>query len=178
MAIWTSNVLLLSGNTGRYAKRFKSISRNTTLFDLSTNCQNSWQHITTPSTQLQGWHQNASKTSSLKIWRRAKNRQDRISIARPKFIVGQQSESARKRWNLPISTEIFQIINLIRRTPWTIYELQNLNGTAIDGMFYQGELVPVQISKRTVFKMDKTCLGECVNAFEKYWSPERLSVVV
>jgi hypothetical protein len=33
-----------------------------------------------------------------------------------------------------------------------------LNKTHIDGQFYQEELVPVRISKRTVYKIDKILL--------------------
>jgi hypothetical protein len=48
-----------------------------------------------------------------------------------------------------------KIIKVIRRDPRPVYELEDLNRTPIDGQFYQEELVPVRISKRTVYKIDK-----------------------
>jgi hypothetical protein len=53
------------------------------------------------------------------------------------------------------STEIFNIIKVIRRIPRPVYELEDLNHTPIDGQFYAEELTPVRISKRTTYKIDK-----------------------
>jgi hypothetical protein len=36
-----------------------------------------------------------------------------------------------------------------------VYELADLNGKLNDGQFYQEELSPVRISKRTTYKVDK-----------------------
>jgi hypothetical protein len=36
-----------------------------------------------------------------------------------------------------------------------MYELEDLNRKVIDGQFYKEELTPVEISKRTTFKIDK-----------------------
>jgi hypothetical protein len=36
-----------------------------------------------------------------------------------------------------------------------VYELEDLNQKIIDGQFYNEELTPVQITKRTTFKTDK-----------------------
>jgi len=39
-------------------------------------------------------------------------------------------------------TEIFRIVKVIDRRPRAVYELEDLNGTPIDGQFYQDELTP------------------------------------
>ena len=53
------------------------------------------------------------------------------------------------------STEIFRIANVIERRPRPFYELKDLNVTPIDGQFYQEELTPVRVTRRTVYKIDK-----------------------
>jgi hypothetical protein len=97
----------------------------------------------------------------LQIWRRATKRQNRIPMAKPKFSAGQHVRISKEKMKFAkgseqnFSTEIFKIVKVIRRIPRPLYELQDLNGTPIDGAFYQEELVPVRISKRTVFKIHK-----------------------
>jgi len=53
------------------------------------------------------------------------------------------------------STEILGICKIIYRTPRPVYELEDLNKSPIDGLFYGEELTPVRISKRTVYQIDK-----------------------
>ena len=53
------------------------------------------------------------------------------------------------------STEIFRIVKVIHRQPRVVYELEDLNGTPIDGQFYQEELTPLRITTRTTYKIDK-----------------------
>jgi hypothetical protein len=52
------------------------------------------------------------------------------------------------------TTEVFRIINVIRRTHTPVYELEDLNRKVIDGQFYNEELKPVRITKHTTFKID------------------------
>jgi hypothetical protein len=97
----------------------------------------------------------------LQIWRRTTKTQNRIPFAEPKFSAGQHVQNSKEKIKFAqgseqnFSTEIFKIVKVIRRIPRPLYELQDLNGTPIDGTFYQEELVPVRISKRTVFKIHK-----------------------
>jgi hypothetical protein len=56
---------------------------------------------------------------------------------------------------LNFSTEIFWIVILIHSRPRVVYELEDLNGTPVDGQFYQEELSPVRITCRTPYKIDK-----------------------
>jgi len=44
---------------------------------------------------------------------------------------------------------------VIRRTLPTVYELQDMNGTSIQGQFYAEELSPFRVTKRTVYKIDR-----------------------
>ena len=51
--------------------------------------------------------------------------------------------------------EIFRICKVIRRTLRPVYELEDLNGTIIEGQFYGEELAPVRHTKHTTYKIDK-----------------------
>jgi hypothetical protein len=97
----------------------------------------------------------------LKIFLRARLAQKGIRTAKPKFIVGKNVRISKQKYKFDksstqyYSTEIFKIIKVISRKPRPVYELEDLNKTPIDGQFYQEELVPLRISKRTVYKIDK-----------------------
>jgi len=54
-----------------------------------------------------------------------------------------------------ITTEIFRVANVIERWPRAVYEIEDLNGTAIEGQFYREEQTPVHITDRTAYKIDK-----------------------
>ena len=41
------------------------------------------------------------------------------------------------------------------RRPRSVYELEDLNGKPVDGLFYREELNPVRIMDRTIYKIDK-----------------------
>jgi hypothetical protein len=70
----------------------------------------------------------------------------RISKEKMKFAKGYEQN---------FSTEIFRIAKVIERRPRPVYEVVDLNETSIVGQFYQEELTPVRISKRTVYKIHK-----------------------
>jgi hypothetical protein len=53
------------------------------------------------------------------------------------------------------STEIFNIIKVIPKSPRPVYELEDLNQTPTEGQFYAEELTPMRISKRTTYQIDK-----------------------
>jgi len=53
------------------------------------------------------------------------------------------------------STDIFKVANVTDRRPHAVYELDDLNGTPIDGQFYREELTTVRITDRTSYKIDK-----------------------
>ena len=95
----------------------------------------------------------------LKIWRRMNNIKTRV--VKPKYSVGQHVRISKEKMHFAkgaeqnYSTEIFRVTKVIKRRPRPVYELQDLNNTPIDGQFYQEELVPVRISKRKEYKIDK-----------------------
>jgi len=53
------------------------------------------------------------------------------------------------------SPEIFRVVKVIERRPRAVYELEELNGTRIDGQFYREEDTPARITDRTVYKINK-----------------------
>ena len=53
------------------------------------------------------------------------------------------------------STEIFCIRKIIEKWPRTVYELEDLYKTPIEGQFYAEEYTPVRISKVITYKIDK-----------------------
>ena len=53
------------------------------------------------------------------------------------------------------NTEIFRIVKAILRRPRVVYEIEDLNGTPIDGQFYSEELTLVRITSRTTYRIDK-----------------------
>jgi hypothetical protein len=52
-------------------------------------------------------------------------------------------------------TEIFRVSKILYKTPRPVYEVEDLNKSPNDGLFYGAELTPVRISKRTVYRIDK-----------------------
>jgi hypothetical protein len=53
------------------------------------------------------------------------------------------------------STEVFRIINEVRRTPRPVYELEDLNRKVIDGQFYNEELTPFESQNAPLSKLIK-----------------------
>jgi len=85
----------------------------------------------------------------------------RIPSVEVKFRLGQHVRISEEKMNFAkaseqnFSTEIFRISKIIYRTPRPAYELEDLNKTPIDGLFYGEEFTPVRISKRTVYQIHK-----------------------
>jgi hypothetical protein len=88
-------------------------------------------------------------------------RQSKIKRALAKFREGQHFRISKKKVKLAkggeqnYTTEIFTISKVLHRTPRPVYELKDLLGTQIEVHFYSEELIPVSISKRTTYKIDK-----------------------
>ena len=85
----------------------------------------------------------------------------RIPSVEVKFRLGQHVRISKEKMKFAMaseknfSTEIFRISKVTYRTPRPVYELEDLNQTPIDGLFYGEELTPVRISKRTMYQIDK-----------------------
>ena len=97
----------------------------------------------------------------LKICKRMNAKRLRIRSIEVKFHVGYYVRISREKLKFAkaseqnFSTEIFRISKVIYRTPRPVYELEDLNKTPIDGLFYGNELTPIRISNRTVYHIDK-----------------------
>jgi len=84
-----------------------------------------------------------------------------VRVARAKFRAGQHVRISKEKMKFAkvaeqnFSTEIFRIAKVIERRPRPVYELKDLNDTPIDGQFYQEELTPVRVTRRTVYKINK-----------------------
>jgi len=70
----------------------------------------------------------------------------RISKEKMKFAKGGEQN---------YTTEIFKVRKVVHRTPRPVFELEDLRGQEMEGQFYNEELVPVRITKRTTYKIDK-----------------------
>jgi len=70
----------------------------------------------------------------------------RISKEKMKFAKGGEQN---------YTTEILKVRKVVHRTPHPVIEIEDLRGQEIEGQFYSEEFVPVRITKRTTFKIDK-----------------------
>jgi hypothetical protein len=99
----------------------------------------------------------------LAIWKRMqrKNKNVRIAKAPLTFRVGQHVRISKEKMRFAkaaeqtFSTEISKVAKVIERSPRAVYELEDLDGSTIDGQFYREELTPVRLSDRTVYQIDK-----------------------
>jgi len=97
----------------------------------------------------------------LTIWSRMKDRRQRVRVATATFRVCQHVRISKEKMKFTkaaehnFGTEIFRIVNVIHRRPRDVYELEDLNGTPIDGQFYSVGLTHVRITSRTTYKINK-----------------------
>ena len=88
-------------------------------------------------------------------------KRSRVRFGRVKFRVGQHVRISKEKMRFAkgseqnYTDEIFRIVKVIRMTPRPVYKLEDLNGTLIEGQFYVEELIPVRVTKRSVYKIDK-----------------------
>jgi len=85
----------------------------------------------------------------------------RRSRRKTEFSVGQHVRISKEKMKFAksaeqnFSTEIFRIAKVIERRPRSLYEFEHLNGTPIEGQFYQEGLTRVRVTRRTIYKIDK-----------------------
>ena len=100
-----------------------------------------------------------NETNVLDVWRRMNSQQYKPKPVR--FAVGQtvgickEKMKFAKGFEQSSSTEVFKITKVILRNPQPVNEIEDLQGTPIEGHFYSEELTPVVITPRTVYKIDK-----------------------
>ena len=93
---------------------------------------------------------------------------------RVKFKAGQHVRISKEKMKLEkrleqnYTDEISIIVRVIRRTPRLVYELEDLNGTLIEGQFYVEYLTPVRVTKPTVYKIDKILDKHCKKGIPEY----------
>jgi allophanate hydrolase subunit 2 len=74
----------------------------------------------------------------LAIWKRKQNKSVRIKKA-PTFRVGQHVRISKEKMRFTkaaeqnFSSEIFKVTKVIERSPRVVYEIEDINGTTIDG---------------------------------------------
>ena len=97
----------------------------------------------------------------LNIWNRMTDKQAKLKKAPVIYGVGQTVRISKEKMKFAkgfeqnYSVEIFEISKVVRRKPRPLYELRDLKGTPIEGQFYNEELTPVKITRRTEYKIDK-----------------------
>jgi hypothetical protein len=95
------------------------------------------------------------------IWRKLHRLQGKIPKGKAKFKSGDLVRITREKLRLgkgyeqTFSTEIFRIVKVINRTPQPVYELADLQDRPIESQFYNYELVKVNVTPETEFKIDK-----------------------
>jgi len=99
----------------------------------------------------------------LAIWKRMEAAPGGVRVAKAAtFRVGQHVRISKEKMRFAkvaeqiFSTEIFKVAKVTDRRPRAVYELDDLNGTPIEGQFYREELTPVRITDRASYKIDKT----------------------
>jgi hypothetical protein len=95
------------------------------------------------------------------VWKRVNNLQARIPVGQVKFMVGEHVRISKQKvlfakgYEQAYSTEVFRVAKIIQRRPQPVYELTDLQGRLIEGLFYNYELVKVTITPDTEFQIQK-----------------------
>lgn len=99
-----------------------------------------------------------NETNILKVWQ---NLYGKASLKiKPKLKKNTHVRISRKKsmfekgYETNFTEEIFKITGIVKRSV-PVYELSDLNGQKIDGLFYEYELQPVTVEKDKVYKIDK-----------------------
>jgi len=114
------------------------------------------------------------------VWKRKEaRRQGRVRVAKnATFRVGQHVRISKEKMRFAkaaeqnFSTEILRVGEVIERRPRVVSELEDLNGTLIEGQFYREELTPVRITDRTSYKKDKILdkrVRRCIHEYLVRW---------
>ena len=95
------------------------------------------------------------------VWKRMNSLWIKIPQGSIKYKVGdlvritKEKVKFAKGYEQNFSTEIFQVVKVIRRVPQPVYEMSDLQSRPIEGQFYNYELVKVTVSPDTEFQIDK-----------------------
>lgn len=142
----------LKGRMWRYLT-YKNSYRYIDVLDDLVNSYNNTVHSSIKMRPI-----DVNDTNVLQVWKNLYR--GREPVMQPRLKVGMHVRIARKRtifehgYDTYFTEEIFKIIRVVRR-PIPVYELEDLSGEKIDGLFYEFELVPVRIDESKAYKIDK-----------------------
>jgi hypothetical protein len=103
----------------------------------------------------------ANPSNIYSVWKRMNNLWAKIPEGSVKYKVGDLVRITKEKvkfamgYEQNLSTEIFQVVKVIRHVPQPVYELSDLQSRPIEGQFYNYELVKVTLSPDTEFEIDK-----------------------
>jgi dTDP-glucose pyrophosphorylase len=66
------------------------------------------------------------------------------------------------------STEIFEVAKVIKKSPRVVYELEDINGTSIDGEAYREQLTALRVTDMTVYQVHKILGKRVRRGIRKY----------
>jgi hypothetical protein len=69
-----------------------------------------------------------------------------------------------ENWTL----EVFRIQKVLRRSPRSVSDLEDMRGELIDGQFYAEKLTPVKITSRTVYLVGKILVLRVTRGSREY----------
>jgi len=103
-----------------------------------------------------------SDTDVLTIWDKMRGKASTNQrLSKLKFRVGQHVRISKEKMKFAkggaqnYTAEVFKVRKVVHATPRPVFELEDLRGREIGGQFYSEVLVPVLITKRTTYKIDK-----------------------
>jgi len=96
-----------------------------------------------------------------------------VESRRPRFTSGISKEKMKftNAAENNFGTEIFRTVKFMDTLPRAFYEREGLNGTPIDGQFYQKEMTNVRIASRTskIDKIEDKRVGQGIRGYLGVW---------
>ena len=96
------------------------------------------------------------------VWRMVNRLRAKILQGRVKFKFGDFVRIKKEKlkfaqgYEQTFSTEVFRVVKVIQCLPQPVYELSDLQDRAIEGQFYNSDLVKLTLSPQTEFQIDKS----------------------
>jgi len=88
---------------------------------------------------------------------RAKILQGRVKFKFGDFVrIKKEKLKFAQGYEQTFSTEVFRVVKVIQCLPQPVYELSDLQDRAIEGQFYNSDLVKLTLSPQTEFQIDKS----------------------
>jgi transposase InsO family protein len=109
------------------------------------------------------------------VWKRVNNLQARIPVGQVKFGVGEHVRISKQKvlfakgYEQTYSTEVFRVAKVIQRRPQPVYQLTDLQGRLIEGLFYNYELVKITLTPDTEFQIHKIVRTRNKNGIKQHF---------